>query len=320
MPPRPSDTATAVPFLGGNGTTSTTVVGKMFDLTVTAAQGINVCAITQGIHTYVGPFTADIYIPDNSYIGKEANASAWRLVASGSGVSAGGAVTPSNPYPVALNNSFYLPAGNYGMVVFLSRPGGSMNVSYTNAPQGPFVNPDVTFNPSPATAPGRVSTALFTGAGIVGRCWNGKLHYSKLGNGDEAGYGFFGPGCAGSMPVSRLTANAPPVLGTTMTVAINNLPASAAFMMTGFSNTTSILGPLPVSGASYGAPGCSMRVSPDANLLLFGAANSANWSFTLPNSTGLIGLLLYNQAIVLDPGFNAAGAVLSDAAGMMLGN
>ena len=45
-----------------------------------------------------------------------------------------------------------------------------MNVSYTNSPQGPFSNGDVTFNPNPATAPGRVSTTLFTGgSGIVGR-------------------------------------------------------------------------------------------------------------------------------------------------------
>jgi len=28
---------------------------------------------------------------------------------------------------------------------------------------------------------------------------------------------------------------------------------------------------------------------------------------------------MYNQALVLDPGFNALGAVLSDAAGMMIG-
>ena len=33
----------------------------------------------------------------------------------------------------------------------------------------------------------------------------------------------------------------------------------------------------------------------------------------------LVGLPLYNQAIVLDPGFNPAGAVGSDSAAMMIG-
>lgn len=311
--------ATAVPFLGGNGTTSTTYVGNMFDMQVTNPAGISVCAITQGIYTYSGPFTADIYVTDGTYIGKEANASAWRLVASGTGTSAGGAVTPSTPYPVALNHSFYLPAGNYGMVVFLSRPGGAMYVSYTNSPQGPFSNGDVTFNPSPATAPGRVSTTLFTGTGIVGRCWNGTLHYSTAGNGDLAGYGFFGPGCAGSLGTTNLSHNAPPVLGTTLSVTLNNLPSSAAIMLTGFSNTGSIFGPLPLSTTPYGAPGCFARVSTEATLFVFGSSNSATWNFNIPNNPGMVGIQMYNQALVLDPGFNALGAVLSDATGMMIG-
>jgi hypothetical protein len=60
--------------LGGNGTTSTTVVGNMFDLQVTNPNGITVCALTQGIYTYVGPFNVDVYVTDGSYLGKEANA------------------------------------------------------------------------------------------------------------------------------------------------------------------------------------------------------------------------------------------------------
>jgi hypothetical protein len=312
-------TATAVPFTGGNGTTSTTYVGNMFDLVVTNPNGITVCALTQGIYTYSGAFNVDVYVTDGSYLGKEATAGAWRLVATGSGTAAGGPTTPATPYPVALNNSFYLPAGNYGMVVFLSRVGGSMNVCYTNGPQGPFVTPDVTFNPSPTTAPGRVSTTLFTGAGIVSRCWNGSLHYSTLGNGSMAGYGFFGPGCAGSLGVSKLAHSGPPAIGTALTVTMNNLPASAAIMMTGFSNTMSSFGPLPLSTTPFGAPGCFARVSPDSTAFSFGAANQATWTFGIPSDPGLIGMLLYNQALALDPGFNALGVVFSDAAGMMIG-
>ncbi|MCC7066580.1 MAG: hypothetical protein IT456_27550, partial [Planctomycetes bacterium] len=179
---------------------------------------------------------------------------------------------------------------------------------------------DVTFNPNPATAPGRVSTTLFTGgSGIVGRCWNGTLHYSTVGNGDQAGYGFFGPGCAGSLGTTNLSHSAPPVIGTTMNVTLNNLPSSAAILLTGFSNTASVFGPLPLSTTPYGAPGCFARVSTDASRFLFGASNSAVWTFNIPNDPGVVGLNMYNQALVLDPGFNALGAVLSDAAGMMIG-
>lgn len=312
--------ATAVPFTGGNGTTSTTVVGNMFDLQVTNPNGITVCSLTQGIYSYVGPFNADVYVTDGSYLGKEANAAAWRLVASGSGVANGGPTTPATPYPVALNNNFYLPAGNYGMVVYLSRPGGgTMNVAYTNGPQGPFVGPDVTFFPNPTTAPGRASTGLFTTGGIVSRVWNGALNYSTRSNGDLAGYGFFGPGCAGSLGVSRLTPSAMPAVGTTLNVGINNLPLSAGIMLTGFSNTVSAFGPLPVDAASFGAPGCSLRSSTEISSFVLGVGNTATWSLTIPSGTGLIGLLLFNQAAVIDPGFNPAGVVLSDAAGFMVG-
>jgi hypothetical protein len=109
---------------------------------------------------------------------------------------------------VALNNSFYLPAGDYGMVVFLSRPGGgTMNVSYTNGPQGPFVGPDVTFFPNPARPRPRQHGPVHHRRHRQ-PLWNGALNYSTRNNGDLAGYGFFGPGCAGSLGVSRLTPSA----------------------------------------------------------------------------------------------------------------
>ena len=91
-------------------------------------------------------------------------------------------------------------------------------------------------------------------------------------------------------------------------------------MMTGFSNKTSAFGPLPFSTTPFGAPGCFGRVSADATLFLFGAANAAQWNFTIPNDPTLGGLQLYNQALVLDPGFNALGGVLSDAAAMLIGS
>ena len=77
--------------------------------------------------------------------------------------------------------------------------------------------------------------------------------------------------------------------------------------------------PLPLSTTPYGAPGCFARVSTEASLFVFGASNSATWNFNIPNNPGVVGVRMFNQALVLDPGFNALGAVLSDAAAMMIG-
>lgn len=100
-------------------------------------------------------------------------------------------------------------------------------------------------------------------------------------------------------------------------MTLNNLPQSLAIMMTGFSNTTSPFGPLPLDLTAFGAPGCAARVSPDVTTFLIGAGNSATWNFAVPNAFS--GIVLYNQALVLDTGFNALGGVMSDASAMQFG-
>jgi hypothetical protein len=81
-----------------------------------------------------------------------------------------------------------------------------------------------------------------------------------------------------------------------------------------------VFGPLPFDAGVFGAPGCFGRVSAEAVTFLQGAGNTANWGFTVPNWAGLGGLKMYNQALVFDPGFNALGGVISDAAAMIIGN
>jgi hypothetical protein len=114
--------------------------------------------------------------------------------------------------------------------------------------------------------------------------------------------------------VPRLVPANRPVLGQTLQVGITNLPVSAAFMLMGFSNTTSVLGPLPINLGVFGAPGCNVRVSNDAVAFLLGAGNTANWSLFVPNNPALACIVFYNQALSVDPGFNVLGAAASDAA------
>ncbi|MCA8950410.1 MAG: hypothetical protein KDE27_12965 [Planctomycetes bacterium] len=135
-----------------------------------------------------------------------------------------------------------------------------------------------------------------------------------------ASYSIFGAGCAGSLGTSALQNLSLPQIGQTLDVRITNLPVNIAIMATGFSNTVSPLGSLPFAMASLGAPGCFARVSADSTQFLAGTNNRAFWSLTLPNTPGLIGLNLYQQAFAIDPGVNALGATLSDAAQLGVGN
>lgn len=54
-------------------------------------------------------------------------------------------------------------------------------------------------------------------------------------------------------------------------------------------------------------------------MFLFGTAGAATWSLGMPNAAGLVSVQFYSQAFVLDPGFNALGAVFSDAAAGIIG-
>ncbi len=131
----------------------------------------------------------------------------------------------------------------------------------------------------------------------------------------RASYRTFAPGCSGSMATTRLTAQGPPNVGSTLRVDLDNLPANAAFMMIGFSITTSPFGPLPMGLAWLGMPGCVLHVSPDVLASVSGSGNRATFAMTVPPASHLMGVRFFQQALVLDPAAgNAAGLVISDAA------
>jgi hypothetical protein len=120
------------------------------------------------------------------------------------------------------------------------------------------------------------------------------------------------------MGTSHLSANRPQ-FGTTLQIHVGNLPLSVAILMVGLSRTSSAFGPLPVSAAPFGAPGCFGRVSPDATAFLLGAGNAAVLNFPIPADPGLNGVQFCWQPLVPDPGFNLLGAVFGDAAAMIIG-
>jgi hypothetical protein len=142
-----------------------------------------------------------------------------------------------------------------------------------------------------------------------------------LRTGPPTRYGILGYGCAGSGRPPRLVPFETPRIGSTLRVNLLDLPANAAFMLTGWSSTNSSFGPLPLSLNSLGMPGCIAFVSADSAAIVVGAGGSALWSTSIPDLPILVGLTFYQQAIVIDPlAGNSMGAVMSDAATAIVGS
>ncbi|MCA8974044.1 MAG: hypothetical protein KDC98_04945 [Planctomycetes bacterium] len=127
-------------------------------------------------------------------------------------------------------------------------------------------------------------------------------------------YVAFANGCSGSRPTTRLIPRDTPRIGSPLRVTLFDLPQSAAFMVLGWNRIT----PTPL--AQYGMPGCFQHISLDNAMLVLGQNNQAKFELPIPNWPGLVGLHFHNQAVVLDAGVNAVGAVLSDAAEGVIGH
>jgi hypothetical protein len=121
-------------------------------------------------------------------------------------------------------------------------------------------------------------------------------------------------GCAGSTRAARLVPRDTPRIGATLEVNLFDLPASAAFLCMGWSTTA----PQPLD--AIGMPGCAVHITADAAVFLAGQQNTATWQLPIPNDPNFVGARFYNQAVVLDPSANPAGAVISDAAEAVIGH
>jgi PKD repeat protein len=302
----------------GTGTTAA-VVGNLFNLNVTAAEGVLVCGLTSATYTGTGPYTASVYITPGGYVGKDTNAAVWRLVATGQGVMGGGSTSAPSLNQIALDRPFYLPAGSYGVAVYHQAQAGNAYIAYDNAQNGPYANADLSIHPSPTTAPGIARTGLFGGSLLTPRQWKGSLHYTKVSLNGQGGYGTFGLGCAGTLGVPHNIAATSPRLGQMLDVDINNLPLDLVLYWWGLSNTTSAAGPLPIDLSVLGAPSCFGRVSLDASVVVTGTSGTARFSFLVPNDPTIVGLQLWAQGLSLDPTANVLGLIATDAAGFIVG-
>jgi len=125
----------------------------------------------------------------------------------------------------------------------------------------------------------------------------------------------FAPGCAGSLPATRLVPRDTPRIGRTLQVTLFDLPVDIAMIAMGLQSLPAAL-PL----ASFGMPGCDWHVPLDGVALLAGQNQQAQFLLPIPDLASLVGLRFYHQALVLDPSAgNTFGAVVSDAAEGVVG-
>lgn len=131
----------------------------------------------------------------------------------------------------------------------------------------------------------------------------------------------FGNGCGSPALTLSLVANARPVINTTASATLANIPSSLAFVALGWSNTA--FGPfaLPLTLAGYGLPGCSLLTSSEFSALpvTFTGPGTATFDLPLPNINALIGLHVYLQAWANAPGANAGDLIVSNGVEWVIG-
>ena len=132
-----------------------------------------------------------------------------------------------------------------------------------------------------------------------------------------ASFTAYGAGCGGSAGVPVLS-NAPyslPWLGDAFRTRVSSLAptSSVALFATGVASTA------PVDLTPFGMPGCYGLVAVAAVDFALATAGVAEWSVTVPNSTTLNGVHLFQQAFVLESGANTAGVIVSNGGDIVVG-
>lgn len=279
--------------------------GNYFDVDVTNPLGLTVCAVHVNSGLAVGtPLTVNLYQTEGTYVGKTGDATLWRLIASETVSSAGGGQRTFVP----LSSPVHLAFGTFG--ICMEHIGASPTYTNLGVPltisnadlsiTAGLSQADPVFDPAAATYSPRVA--------------NIALHYSTSAATSVAGYGYLGSGCAGTLGVPTNVSTTQPVLGGQATIVVDNLPLSIGVMALG-----TVRSAPPVDLVVVGMPGCLLHHNAVVLSTMIGVANSATLNFGVPINVALIGMQIYTQAASLDPGNNALGFALSDAAVMLVG-
>lgn len=289
-------------FAGGNG-----FAGNMFSVTPSKTLTID----SFDVHVDgTGPVTVDVWRRNGSYVGFESNASGWTFLGSEFKAATAGLGMPTR---IAIDSNGSLNAGTmYSFYVVLTSYSSGQSLRYTNG-SGSYSNSDLTID----TGIGR-GDGSFSGSIFADRTWNGTVHYTLAGSISK-----FGVGCLGSNGIPSHSASGSPVLGGTINYSLTSGPSNgAAFLVLGNSKTNWSGLPLPFDLAPIGAPGCIMYCNHSRVIGPIGtsATGSASFPVGIAAQCGLIGVHLYTQFLMIDPGANALGLTSSNAVDALLGN
>ena len=132
----------------------------------------------------------------------------------------------------------------------------------------------------------------------------------------------YGSGCAGTAgtPLLEPLAGERPWIADKFGFVLGRLPATAtAALFAGTSRTAFGPFPLPLDLAFLAMPGCALRVSPDALVLVNNANGDARVSARIPDDASLVGRGLYLQGLATDPLANPTGLVWSNGLALTFG-
>jgi alpha-tubulin suppressor-like RCC1 family protein len=197
-------------------------------------------------------------------------------------------VVPTLPW-----GTYYVGLDRGSSALFLRRSDGQLLA--VHFPPGVFIPPAQSI---PALEPGTSYLDVVAGTDSVVARVGGTCTYSGI-----------HPGCAGSMPATRLVPRDTPRIGRTLEVTLFDLPNHVALMAMGWQRVSP-----PMDLGFLGMPGCGLAVTVDGVAGLAGQASRAKWRLPIPYQSSLLGVRFYNQAMVLDVNApNPFLAVLSDA-------
>lgn len=119
---------------------------------------------------------------------------------------------------------------------------------------------------------------------------------------------------AADIPPLTLTASSRPIIGTTWTMSVNNIPANGVIGL----DLLSLTDPNITDLAAFGAAGCQLRAGiggpSDLSFFYFAFGTTSHpVLFSIPNDPWYVGFDLYVSSVVLqNPPINAAGAITAN--------
>lgn len=123
----------------------------------------------------------------------------------------------------------------------------------------------------------------------------------------------FGSGCAGSNGVVTLQPADAPRIGQRYRQTLTQ--AASAFAI----GALSLHDITPLSLASFGMPGCTAYINPDALVPIGQSAGVVGFDIVVPAHAWLLGTQLFAQGLSIDPGVNPAWLVTSNATRGLVG-